>query len=148
MFWKYAANLQENNHAEKQFYQDHTPIQRIFNYLKVKEYFLIYISSDFVGILQNNCFTKNQIDYVVKVFEKCQNDLRILNQIFRNDVTYDHIKSHKKPSFSPSFSFSRRYIFWKTTALVKKAKIFWSYVRHFRIFAGVRKHRILIGLCK
>ena len=71
MFWKYAANLQENNHAEKQFYQDHTPIQRIFNYLKVKEYFLIYISSDFVGILQNNCFTKNQIDYVVKVFEKC-----------------------------------------------------------------------------
>ena len=70
MFWKYAANLQENNHAEKPFYYDHTSIQSIFNYLKVKEYFLIYMSSDFVGILQNNCFTKYQIDHVVKIFEK------------------------------------------------------------------------------
>ena len=70
MFWKYAPNLQENNHAEKKFYQDHTSIQRIFNYLKVKEYALIYISSDSVGILQSNCFTKYQIDHVFKIFEK------------------------------------------------------------------------------
>ena len=32
--------------------------------------------------------------------------------------------------------------------IVKKAKIFWSYVKHFWILAGVRKCRILIGLCK
>ena len=45
-------------------------MQRTFNYLKVKEYFLIYISTDFVGILQNNCFTIYQIDHVVKIFKK------------------------------------------------------------------------------
>ena len=32
--------------------------------------------------------------------------------------------------------------------IVKKEKIFWSYVKHFWIFAGVRKCRILIGLYK
>ena len=32
--------------------------------------------------------------------------------------------------------------------IVKKAKIFWSYAKHFWIFAGVRKCRNLIGLCK
>ena len=32
--------------------------------------------------------------------------------------------------------------------IVKKAKIFWSYVKHFWILAGVRKCRILIGLSK
>ena len=32
--------------------------------------------------------------------------------------------------------------------IVKKCKIFWSYVKHFWILLGVRKFRILIGLCK
>ena len=32
--------------------------------------------------------------------------------------------------------------------IVKKAKIFWSYVKHFWIVAGMRKYRILTGLCK
>ena len=32
--------------------------------------------------------------------------------------------------------------------IVQKAKIFWSYVKHFWILTGVRKRRILIGLCK
>ena len=32
--------------------------------------------------------------------------------------------------------------------IVKKAKIFWIYVKHFWIFAGMGKCRILIGLCK
>ena len=32
--------------------------------------------------------------------------------------------------------------------IVKKAKIFWSYVNHFGILVGVRKYRILIVLCK
>ena len=32
--------------------------------------------------------------------------------------------------------------------IVKKAKIFWSYVKQFLILAGVRKCRILIDLCK
>ena len=32
--------------------------------------------------------------------------------------------------------------------IVKKAKIFWSYIKHVWILAGVRKCRILIGLCK
>ena len=32
--------------------------------------------------------------------------------------------------------------------IVKKAKMFWSYVKHFWILAGVRKCRILTGLCK
>ena len=32
--------------------------------------------------------------------------------------------------------------------IVKKAKIFWSYVKHFWIFTGVRKCKILIGLWK
>ena len=40
------------------------------------------------------------------------NDLRNFNEIFRKDVTYDNIKSHKKPGFYPLF---RRYIFQKTT---------------------------------
>ena len=31
--------------------------------------------------------------------------------------------------------------------LLKKLKIFWSYVKHFWIHSGVRKYRILIGLC-
>ena len=33
------------------------------------------------------------------------------NGIFRKDVTYDNIKSHKKPGLHP---LSRRYIFGKT----------------------------------
>ena len=32
--------------------------------------------------------------------------------------------------------------------LLKKLKIFWSYVKFFLILAGVGKCRILIGLCK
>ena len=32
--------------------------------------------------------------------------------------------------------------------IVKKAKIFWSYVEHFWILASVRKYRIAIGLYK
>ena len=32
--------------------------------------------------------------------------------------------------------------------IVKKARIFWSYVKHFLTLAGVWKCRILIGLCK
>ena len=32
--------------------------------------------------------------------------------------------------------------------IVKKAKIFRSYVKHFWVLTGVRKYRILIGLCK
>ena len=32
--------------------------------------------------------------------------------------------------------------------IVKRAKLFWSYVKHFWILAGVTKCRILIGLCK
>ena len=35
-------------------------------------------------------------------------DLRNFNEIFRKDVTYDNIKSHKKPGFHPLFS---RYIY-------------------------------------
>ena len=34
------------------------------------------------------------------------------HDIFRKDVTYDYIKSHKKPGFHPLF---RKYIFQKTT---------------------------------
>ena len=34
------------------------------------------------------------------------------NETFRKDVTYDNIKSHKKPGIQP---LSRRYIFGKTT---------------------------------
>ena len=32
--------------------------------------------------------------------------------------------------------------------IVTKTKIFWSYLKHIWIFAGARKCRILIGLCK
>ena len=39
-------------------------------------------------------------------------DLRNFNEIFRKDLTYDNIKSHKKLAFNPLF---RRYIFRKTT---------------------------------
>ena len=34
------------------------------------------------------------------------------DEIFRKDVTYDNIKSHKKPGFQPLL---RRYIYGKTT---------------------------------
>ena len=33
-------------------------------------------------------------------------------------------------------------------SVVKRAKTFWSYVKHFWILTGVRNCRILIGLCK
>ena len=42
-----------------------------------------------------------------------QNDLRIFNEIFRKDVTYDNIKSHRKTRFHPLFG---RYIFGKTSS--------------------------------
>ena len=32
--------------------------------------------------------------------------------------------------------------------IVKKAKIFWSYVKHFLFLAVLRKCRILIGICE
>ena len=38
------------------------------------------------------------------------------NEISRKNVSYDNIKSHKKPGFYPLL---RRYIFWKTTAGVR-----------------------------
>ena len=37
-------------------------------------------------------------------------------EFFREDVTYDNIKSHQKPGL---YSLSRRYIFGKTTGLVQ-----------------------------
>ena len=40
--------------------------------------------------------------------------MRDFNEIFRNDVTYDNVKSHKKPRLHPS---TRRYIFGKTTGV-------------------------------
>ena len=40
------------------------------------------------------------------------NDLRNLNEIFRKDIPYDNIKSHKKAGFHP---LCRRHIFQKTT---------------------------------
>ena len=36
----------------------------------------------------------------------------------------------------------------RNSAFFKKAKIFWSYIKHFWIVVGVRKCKILIGLCK
>ena len=32
--------------------------------------------------------------------------------------------------------------------IVKKTKVFWCYIKHFWIFVGVRKYRILKVLCK
>ena len=40
------------------------------------------------------------------------NDLKNFNEIFREDVTYNNIKSHKKTELHPLF---RRYSFGKTT---------------------------------
>ena len=37
--------------------------------------------------------------------------MRNLNEMFRKDVTFDNVKSHKKGGFHPLF---RRYIFGKT----------------------------------
>ena len=39
-------------------------------------------------------------------------ELRNFNEIFRKDVTYDNIQSHKKTGFHPLF---RRYIFGRAT---------------------------------
>ena len=44
------------------------------------------------------------------------NHLRNFNEIFRKDVNFDNIKSHKKTGFHPLF---RRYIFRKTTGGVQ-----------------------------
>ena len=44
--------------------------------------------------------------------ENLPHDLRSLNEIFRKDVTYDNVRSHKKLGLHP---LSRRYIFEKTT---------------------------------
>ena len=46
-----------------------------------------------------------------KIFVSSE-QLQKLNEIFRKDVTYDNITSHKKPGHRP---LSRRYIFGKTT---------------------------------
>ena len=43
-------------------------------------------------------------------------DLSHFNEIFRKDVTFNNIESHKKPGFNPLF---RRYIFQKTTGGIK-----------------------------
>ena len=40
------------------------------------------------------------------------NKLRNFNEIFRKNVTYDHIKSHKKPGLNP---FSEKHISGNTT---------------------------------
>ena len=37
------------------------------------------------------------------ILNEILNDLRNFNEIFRKDVTYDNIKSHKKPVFHPLF---------------------------------------------
>ena len=42
--------------------------------------------------------------------------MRNFKEIFRKDVTYDNIKSHKKPGLNP---LSRSYIFGKTTGGIK-----------------------------
>ena len=44
------------------------------------------------------------------------NDLKNFNEIFRKDMTYAIIESHKKPWLD---FFSRRYIYGKTTGRVK-----------------------------
>ena len=64
--------------------------------------------------------SKNRVVYIFWVFSKNNNwRLHCVSQInsslqmstisvFKKDVTYDNIKSHKKPGFHPLF---RRYIF-------------------------------------
>ena len=44
------------------------------------------------------------------MFSYFLNEMRNLNEIFKKDVTYDNITSHKKAEFHPLF---RRYIFGK-----------------------------------
>ena len=44
-------------------------------------------------------------------------DLRNFKEIFRKDIAYNDIKSHKKPGFLPLF---RRYIFGKTVVVEVK----------------------------
>ena len=64
-------------------------------------------------VVLKNC--KPELSYIlVDFFNKCLkeskllNNLRNFNGIFRNDVAYDNIKSHKKPGFHSLF---RRYFF-------------------------------------
>ena len=60
-------------------------------------------------IAENSCYWQRKSSYFL-------NDLRNFNGIFRKDVTYDNIKSRKKPELHPLF---RRCIFGKTTSGVK-----------------------------
>ena len=49
---------------------------------------------------------------ITNIDRKLLHDLRNFNEIFRKDVTYDNIKSYKKPEFHLLF---RSCIFRKTT---------------------------------
>ena len=53
---------------------------------------------------------KNKISYL-------PHEYRNFNVLFRKDITYDNIKSHKKPGLHP---FSEKIVFGKTRMGVKK----------------------------
>ena len=55
--------------------------------------------------------------------------------IIRTEITYKKMSCYMRDSACLWF-------------IVKKAKVFWSYVKYFWILMGVKKSRILIGLCK
>ena len=52
------------------------------------------------------------------------NDLRNLNEIFRKDVRYDNIKSHKKPGFHPPAVLGLKQINYRLTYLKRNTRFF------------------------
>ena len=73
-------------------------------YAYVIRFFVTRECQEIQKIDKNSWYWQRKSSYLL-------NDQRNFNKIFRKDVTYGNIKSHKKPGVHP---LSRRYIFEKT----------------------------------
>ena len=72
-------------------------------------FFFFFLGGGSMKIDENSLYCRKNSSYLL-------NHLRNFNEIFRKDVNFDNIKSHKKTGFHPLF---RRYIFRKTTVGVQ-----------------------------
>ena len=81
---------------------------------------ICYILTSLVSLQQGNVKKSEKSIKILNIegkkFSYLLNDSRNLNEIFKKDVVYDNIKSHKKAEFHP---LPRKYIFGKVTGSVE-----------------------------
>ena len=120
-----------------------------FSILNTKDFPVIYswslhflkkigyiITWSIVSVYLSKNISKISNAYISKS-QRCYN---VESAVYRGTIIRTGKACNKIPCYIPD-SACRWFI-------IKKAKIFWSYVKHFWDLAGVRKYRILIGLCK